>query len=142
MKAYEWIETTDGRRLYVKKDVFVPNNFGEAPMVIFDSMDEEYHHGVCRPISSRKEWQLADKESNSATVSKQEWAAKRERIPKLQRAQQRELEKDRRNASVKALKAMRENPAEYEGRLQARAQEQEQSAKKNGLAPLIEDNIK
>lgn len=139
--THEWVDCGDGRKIYRKIDVFIPNQFGVAPTVIFDSMPEEYHNGVCRPISSRKEWEQADKESSSVTLSPQEWKRKRKNIPALKRAKERELQKDRRNASVKAMNAYKENPQAVEEKLKARAEEQQVSAKENQLTSLIEESL-
>lgn len=143
-KTHEWVELDDGRSIYRKKDEFrfIPDNFGTAPTVMFDSMEPEYHHGICKTIDSRKDWQEADKVSGSATISNNEWKAKRERIPKLKAAAERELDKDRRRASVEALRASRENPEAFEAKMKMRAEIQEQSAKNNELKPLIEKAIK
>lgn len=140
----EWIELDDGRKIYRTKDEFrfIPDHNGDAPMVMFDSMEPEYHHGVCKTIDSRKDWQEADKLSGSATISQQEWKTKRERIPKLKAAAERELDKDRRRASVEALRASRENPVEFEAKMIKQAERQEQSAKDNKLIPIIEKAIK
>lgn len=140
----EWIETYDGRKIYRTKDEFrfIPDHNGDAPIVMFDSMEPEYHHGICRTIDSRKDWQEADKLSGSATISNSEWKAKRERIPKLKAAAEREMDKDRRRASVEALRASRENPQEFEAKMVKQAERQEESARKNELTPLIEKAIK
>lgn len=116
--------------------------FGVAPMVIFDSMDEQYHHGVCRPISSRKEWQEADRESNSATVSPEDWKRNSERREALKRKQEFELAKDRRRASIEAVRAFRENREGFEQKMRQRAAEQEQMAESTGIKSLITKTIK
>jgi hypothetical protein len=113
-----------------------------APMVLFDSMDEQYHHGVCRPIASRKEWQLADKESGSATLSPTDWKRNSERREALKRKQEFELAKDRRKASIEAVRAFNQNREGFEQKMRQRAYEQEQSAKAAGVESLITKTIK
>ncbi len=119
----------------------VRETFGVAPTVLFDSMNEEYHHGVCRKISSRKEWNQADQQSQSLTLSPAEYKKNKEDIEKRKRAQQRELAADRRKASLEAVRSYKENPTEFEGRLRHRAEQQVETAKKAGLTKLIKENL-
>ena len=129
--TYRWYETNDGRKIFAKDPEFVPNKFGEAPTVIFDSMEPEYHHGVCREISSRKEWQEADREAKTITCSPDEYKRKSESRAGLFRKQQRELAADRRKASVEALQAWKQNPKEIEQKAQKQAEAQIESARAN-----------
>lgn len=116
--------------------------FDVAPMVLFDSMDEQYHHGVCRKIASRKEWQQADQESGSATLSPEDWKRNSERREALKRKQEFELAKDRRKASIEAVRAFRENREGFEQKMRQRAHEQEVAAENAGVKSLITKTIK
>lgn len=120
----------------------VRETFGVAPTVLFDSMNEEYHHGVCRKISSRKEWEKADRESGSLTLSPREFKNNSENVEARKRAANRELMKDRRKASIEAARFYNENRREFRAKLKARAEQQKEVAKKAGLNKLIKENLK
>lgn len=113
--------------------------FGQAPSVIFDSMPKTYHDGVCREIESRQEWALADKESGKLTFGSIE--EPRRYTAQGIAAEQRELARDRHQASVTALKAYKENPKEVSAKVKKRAEQQREMAEKAGLDTLIDEVI-
>lgn len=140
---YEWVKLDDGRRIYKMKDEYKykPNKFGTAPMVLFDSMEPTYHHGICQEISSRKEWQEADQLTGSTTITPREFKELQERRPAIAAEKERQLKADRRKASLEATKAFKENKTEFYGKLKHRAEQQEKQAKEAGLNKLIKENI-
>lgn len=140
---YEWVHLDDGRSIYRKKAEhrYIPKIYGQAPTVMFDSMEPEYHHGVCREISSRKEWEAADKESGSITRSPAEFKRDSENLESRQRAVQRQIQADRRKASIEAAKAFTQNKDEFYGKLKVRGEQQIKQAEKSGLTKLIKENI-
>ena len=140
---YEWVTLDDGRSIYKKKDEykFKPKVYGQAPMVLFDSMEPTYHHGICRKIDSRKEWQEADQLTGSTTITPKEFKELQERRPAIAAAKEREMKEDRRKASIEATRAFKENKTEFYGKLKHRAEQQEKQAKEAGLNKLIKENI-
>lgn len=112
-------------------EYFEPNNFGQAPMVQFDSMPKTYHEAAGREVESRKEWQRLDKEHGCITFSSQEEAARGTKKGIAEEKQA--LKDDRRKASLKALQMHRENPKEMRDKLKKTRELQETIAKKEGL---------
>lgn len=109
--------------------------YDTAPIVIFDSMEPQYHEAACRVIDSRKEWERADKETGSITFGSREQS-----IPKVSEyAEKQKKRADLRKASKKALDVYRSNPREVKQKLQKRREQQMEVAKKSGLDEVIKD---
>ncbi len=118
-----------------------PNNqFGVAPMAIFDSMPKTYHEGAGRDVESRQEWKRLDEETGSLTFSSIK--EPRRHIENGNKEYQKELKKDRRRASEEALKMVKSNPRHIRQKLDKQAEKQAQEAKKSGLTKLIKESIK
>ena len=98
------------------------NRHGVAPMVLFDSMPETYHEGVCRKISSRQEWELADKQSGKLTFGSME--EPRRYVKKGISEEDKALKADRRQAAKAAIEAYNSNPKEVSQKLQKEAEKQ------------------
>lgn len=113
------------------KEGYPPRKISDAPMVIFDSMPKTYHQGVGREIESRKEWELANKESGQLTFSSTEEPARHAKAG-AQR-EKKEYEADRFNSVVKATQAYKENPKEVSDKVRRKGEEQVKQLKKNGL---------
>jgi len=111
------------------------NNFGTAPMVRFDSMPAEYHEGACRIVDSRAEWERLDKETGCLTFGSLK--EPRERAIKEAKNTEKVIAKDRRNASLEAIRKVRANPTETRDRLQKEGEKQAETAKKSGLKELL-----
>lgn len=116
-----------------------PEKLGEAPQVIFDSMPAQYHEGAGRVIESRREWNLADKQTGKLTFSTVE--EPRRHVAKGVAQERKELAADRRNASLTALKAYKENPKEVSAKVAKRDEKQREQAEKTGLSKLINEAI-
>lgn len=105
-----------------------PNNqFGIAPIAIFDSMPPTYHEAACQMVESRKEWDRLDRETNSLTFSNVKES--RSHVEKGSKEKARELRKDRRRASEEAIKMVRANPKHINQKLQKEAEKQRKTAK-------------
>lgn len=113
-----------------------PNpKYGEAPIVMFDSMPETYHDAACRPVESRKEWERLDKEYGTLTVGSIDQAK-----PKVDAFYERKKYKDElRRASKTALDVYRANPKEVRQKLEKQAEEQIKTLKKAGLTKQLKD---
>lgn len=103
----------------------------DAPMVIFDSMPKTYHEGVGREIESRKEWELANKQSGQLTFSSKEEPSRH--VKKGVEREKKEYELDRKNSVIKATQAYRENPKEVSEKVRKKGEEQVARLRKNGL---------
>lgn len=115
-----------------------PNNqFGVAPIVMFDSMPKTYHQGACREVESRAEWERLDRECGTLTFGSIN--EPRKYVEKGSKAQDRELKKDRRRAAEEALKMVRANPREISQKWEKEAEKQKEVAKKSGLSKLLKD---
>jgi len=120
-------------------EYYKPNNFGQAPIAIMDSMPKTYHEGVCRHIESRKEWEMADKESGCITFGSQSEA---ERLTKKRLQEEKKaLRADRRKASSTALQMHRENPKEMREKVAKTRELQESIANKEGLSSSIDKAV-
>lgn len=109
-----------------------------APMVIFDSIKEEYHQGVGRKIDSRSEWARADEEAGTLTFGGKEEAA-----PKVDKANKAKAERvERRKAIRESVQRWQEQPDEMKQLLRKRREEQREIAKKAKLDGLIKEEIK
>ena len=116
-----------------------PNNqFGVAPMAIFDSMPATYHEGACRMVESRKEWERLDREVGTLTFGSIE--EPRRHMQKAAEESKRSLKKDRRKASEEALKMVRANPKEIHEKWQKEAEKQAENAKKSGLDKVLKES--
>ena len=108
---------------------------GTSAIVIFDSMPATYHEAACRTIESRKEWELADKQTGSIT-----FGSKRDLSPKVDGAYERKRKKaELRKASKTALDVYKANPKELRQKLEKRAQAQVETLKKSGLETQLKD---
>lgn len=115
-----------------------PNNqFGVAPIAIFDSMPATYHEGAKRMVESRHEWARLDKETGSLTFSSLKEPKKY--VEKGKNEYEKELKKDRRKASEEAIKMVRANPRHIHQKVQKQAENQEKIAKESGLSKLIKE---
>lgn len=141
-KESEWPSKygTGEKGVFTYGEVFKPNNFGQAPIAIMDSMPKTYHHAACREVESRKEWNRLDKETGSITFASQEEAERN--TAKRLADEKKALKADRRKASSTALQMHRENPKEMRERLAKQREVQEQTAKKAGLDKIINKAIK
>jgi hypothetical protein len=113
------------------------NRFGEAPMVIFDSMPKTYHEGACREVESRAEWNRLDEQTGSLTFGST--AEPRKHIEKGTKEQMKALRDDRRRASKEALQKVRANPREINQKLQKEAERQAKIARKSGLDTILKE---
>jgi len=142
-KESEWpprFGTNDGkgfRKVY--GEVFKPNNFGQAPIAIMDSMPKTYHEAACREVESRKEWARLDKEHGCITFGSQ---AEAERPLKARiKDEKKEYKKGLRKASETALQMHRENPHEMKQKVQKQRELQERIAKQEGLDLSIDKAV-
>lgn len=104
------------------------NQFGVAPMAIFDSMPKTYHERAGREVESRSEWERLDRETGSLTFGSLNES--RKHIAKGNKEQQEALKRDRRTAAKEALAMVRANPREINQKLQKEAEKQAREAKK------------
>lgn len=121
------------------KEGYPPNpnpKQGEAPMVIFDSMDAQYHEGVGRKIESRKEWERADNEAGTITVSNLEKESAGLQKKRLRTKEY--LSKDRKNAAVKAISAYKADPKGVSRSVKEKAVEQIKTLEESGLSKQLE----
>lgn len=103
--------------------------YGQAPTVRFDSMNKTYHHGAERFIESRKEWELADKETGCISFGSVEDAK-----PKVDEANERKKRKEeKRNASYQALQEWKQNPKDMHDRVEKQSIEKIETLKKLGI---------
>lgn len=110
--------------------------FGEAPMVIFDSMPKTYHDGVCREIESRSEWAQADAESGCVT-----FGSRKDATPKVDEFNARKAKRaELRKASKTALDVYRANPTEVKQKLEKQAEAQIQTLRKSGLVKKLKES--
>lgn len=117
-----------------------PNNqFGVAPIAIFDSMPATYHEGAKRLVESRQEWDRLDKETGCLTFSSLKEPKKY--AEKGKNDYEKELKKDRRKATEEAIKMVRANPRHIHQKIQKQGEAQENEAKKSGLTNLIKASI-
>lgn len=113
-----------------------PNNqFGTAPMVIFDSMPPQFHEGACRTIESRKEWELENKAHGMATFSSME-AAKPKRN---EQAEKKKKKEEYRRASIAAMETVRSNPRYVRQKLEKQGEQQMAMAKEIGLDKTLKE---
>lgn len=125
-------------KLYVEGFPPNPNNqFGIAPMAIFDSMPPTYHERACRIVESRKEWERLDQETGSLTFGNVKES--RKYIKKGVKEETKAMKKDRRKASEEAIKMVRANPKEINQKWQKHSEKQFEEAKKSGLDTLLKD---
>jgi hypothetical protein len=116
------------------------NQFGVAPMAIFDSMPPTYHEGACRMVESRGEWNRLDRETGCLTFGSVK--EPRKHIEKGNNEQKKALRQDRRRASEEALKMVRANPKEINQKWEKHAEKQAKEAKESGLDTILrEKNI-
>jgi hypothetical protein len=113
------------------------NQFGVAPMVIFDSMPPTYHEGACRTVESRKEWNMLDEQTGSLTFGSMK--EPRKHIERGNTEAAKALRADRRRASEEALKMVRANPKEINQKWAKEAEKQAEVAKKSGLKTLLKE---
>ena len=104
------------------------NNFGTAPMVVFDSMPPQYHERAGRVVESRSEWERIDQETGSLTFGST--AEPRKYVEKGNNEWAKQLKEDRRNASLEAIRKVRANPKEINQKLNKVAEKQKKTAKK------------
>lgn len=110
--------------------------FGQAPMVIFDTMKPQYHEAAGRTIDSIKEWDRTDKEHNTITFSSIEQAK-----PKVDHANERKRKKaELRKASKTALDVYKANPREVSQKVQKQGEAQMEVLKKSGLKKLLKQS--
>lgn len=115
-----------------------PNNqFGVAPLAIFDSMPRTYHEGACCFVESRKEWDRLDREYGCVTFGSVK--EPRNHIAKGNKKEAEALRKDRRKASEEALKMVRANPKEIHQKVAKQAEQQLETARKSGLDTLMKE---
>ena len=112
--------------------------FGIAPIAIMDSMDRQFHEGVGREIESRKEWNMADKESGCVTFGSRE-EVKRNCEKGIQR-ERLEMKKDRRKSALTAMQAYKENPKEIRQKLRKEGEKQMRVLEKSGLKEQLKEH--
>lgn len=113
---------------------------GVAPMVLFDSMPETYHEGVCRKISSRKEWEFADKQTGKLTFGSIE--EPRRYVKKGVSEGEKLLKADRRQAARAAIEAYNTNPKEVKQKLQKQAEKQIKVLERAGMTQELKKAIR
>ena len=111
------------------------NQFGVAPMAIFDSMPKTYHEKAGCFVESRSEWERLDQATGSMTFGSV--AEPRKHMAKAAQDEQKALKQDRRKAAEEALKMVRANPTEIRQKLNKEAEAQKEIAEKSGLSEVL-----
>ena len=109
-----------------------PNNqFGEAPIVMFDTMPPLYHEGACRTIESRKEWEMENKAHGMLSFSSHDEVKRHTK--KGTNEQQDAIKKDRRNAAKIAREVWKSDPRHQKQKLVKQAEQQMATLKESGV---------
>lgn len=106
------------------------NHFGDAPQVIFDSIDR-YHETACRKIESREEWNRVDKETGQLTFSSREEVARH--VAKGKKEQEEAVKKDRHQASRASSAVWKSDPRQAKQKLNKQAERQLDTLKRSGI---------
>jgi hypothetical protein len=115
-----------------------PNNqFGVAPMAIFDSMPKTYHEKAGCFVESRSEWERLDQATGSMTFGS--IAEPKRHMAKALQEERKALKQDRRRAAEEAIKMVRANPTEIRQKLNQEAEKQRAAADKAGITKLLAD---
>ena len=65
--THEWIELGNSKKILVKKDRFIPNNFGKAPAFHSDYIAPQRHPATGDLVESKTKWQAIDSASGTQT---------------------------------------------------------------------------
>lgn len=110
-----------------------------APIAILDAMPPTYHEKACCTVESRKEWERLDRETGALTFGSIEEA--RRYAKRGIEDENRKAQRDRIRAAKGAREMVRSIPNEVRQKLQKRAEEQAEIAKKSGFDTLIKEHV-